>query len=71
LLVPGRAARRWMNVTTDSGREMDADKIAERLRFNPDLASKLYDTVTPGTTVVLTDHAVVRDASGNKAIFQN
>ena len=71
LLVPGRAARRWMNVTTDSGREMDAEKIAARLRFNPDLASKLYDTVTPGTTVVLTDHAVVRDASGNKAIFQN
>jgi hypothetical protein len=71
LLVPGRAARRWMNVTTDSGLEMDAEKIAARLRFNPDLASKLYDTVTPGTTVVLTDHAVVRDASGNKAIFQN
>jgi L,D-transpeptidase catalytic domain len=71
LLVPGRAARRWMNVTSDSGREMDADKIAERLRFNPDLASKLYDTITPGTTVVLTDHAVVRDASRNKAIFQN
>jgi hypothetical protein len=71
LLVPGRAARRWMNVTTDSGREMDAEKIAARLRFNPDLASKLYDTITPGTTVVLTDHAVVRDASRNKAIFQN
>jgi hypothetical protein len=71
LLVPGRAARRWMNVTTDSGREMDADKIAARLRFNRDLATKLYDTITPGTTVVLTDHAVVRDASRNKAIFQN
>jgi hypothetical protein len=71
LLVPGRAARRWMNVTTDSGREMDADKIAARLRFNPELATKLYDTITPGTTVVLTDHAIVRDASRNKAIFQN
>jgi hypothetical protein len=71
LLVPGRAARRWMNVTTDSGREMDAEKIAARLRFNPDLASKLYDTIRPGTTVVLTDNAVVRDASSSKAIFQN
>jgi L,D-transpeptidase catalytic domain len=71
LLVPGRAARRWMNVTTDSGREMDADKIAARLRFNPELATKLYDTITPGTTVVLTDHAVVRDARSSKAIFQN
>jgi hypothetical protein len=71
LLVPGRAARRWMNVTTDSEREMDADKIAARLRFNPELATKLYDTITPGTTVVLTDHAVVRDASRSKAIFEN
>jgi hypothetical protein len=60
-----------MNVTTDSGRGVDADKIAARLRFNPDFASKLYDTITPGTTVILTDHAVVRDASRNKTIFQN
>jgi hypothetical protein len=58
LLAPGRAARRWMNVTTDSGREMNADKIAARRRFNPDLAIKLYDTITPGTTVVLAEHAV-------------
>jgi hypothetical protein len=70
-LAPGRAARRWMNVTTDSGREMDADKIATRLRFNPDLAIKLYDTITPGTAVVLTDHVVVRNVSRGATIFQN
>jgi lipoprotein-anchoring transpeptidase ErfK/SrfK len=71
LLAPGRAARRWMNVTTASGRDVDADKIASRLRFNSDLAIKLYDTITPGTTVVLTDHAVVRNANRGAAIFQN
>jgi hypothetical protein len=60
-----------MSVTTDSGREIDADKIAARLRFNPDFAIKLYDIITPGTTVILTDHAVVRDANRNAAIFQN
>jgi hypothetical protein len=70
-LAPGRAARRWMNVTTTSGRAVDADKIAARLRFNPDFASKLYDIITPGTTVILTDHAVVRDAGRGKTIFQN
>jgi L,D-transpeptidase catalytic domain len=70
-LVPGRAARRWMNVTTVSGRDIDADKIAARLRFNPDFATKLYDTINPGTTVILTDHAVVRNASRDAAIFQN
>ena len=71
LLVPGRAARRWMNVTTVSSPPIDADKIAARLRFNPDLANKLYDTITPGTTVVLTDHAVVRNANRKAEIFQN
>jgi L,D-transpeptidase catalytic domain len=70
-LAPGRAARRWMSVTTDSGREIDADKIAARLRFSPDLATKLYDTIAPGTTVILTDHAVVRNANRSAAIFQN
>jgi lipoprotein-anchoring transpeptidase ErfK/SrfK len=70
-LAPGRAARRWMNVTTNSGRDVDADKIAARLRFNPDFATKLYDTITPGTTVILTDHAVVRNANRGTAIFQN
>jgi L,D-transpeptidase catalytic domain len=70
-LAPGRAARRWMNVTTDSGRDVDADKIATRLRFSPDFATKLYDTITPGTTVILTDRAVVRNADRSAAIFQN
>jgi hypothetical protein len=60
-----------MNVTTDSSPQIDTDKIAARLRFNPALALKLYDAITPGTTVVLTDHAIVRDANRSKAIFQN
>jgi hypothetical protein len=60
-----------MNMTTDSGRSIDADKIAARLRFNPDFATKLYDTISPGTTVILADHAVVRDVNRNAAILQN
>jgi hypothetical protein len=70
-LVPGREARRWMSVTTDSGRNVPAEKMAARLRLNPEFAAKLYDTITPGTTVVLTDHAVIRDGSRSKAIFEN
>lgn len=30
-----------------------------------------HGTITAGTTVILTDHAVVRDAGRNKTIFQN
>ena len=42
-LAPGREARRWMSVTS-SGRSVDAEKIASRLRINPEFADKVYDT---------------------------
>ena len=58
-LAPGRAARRWMTVTS-SGRRADAEKIASRLRINPEFAGKVYDTLAPGTTVIITDQPVVR-----------
>src|SRR5438552_1071739 len=58
-LAPGRAARRWMTVTS-KGRSVPAEKIAARLRLNPEFAHKVYDTIEPGTTVVITDQPVVR-----------
>jgi len=67
-LAPGREARRWMSVTS-VGRPVDAEKIASRLRVNPEFASKVYDTITPGTTVIITDRPVVRE-SGNAAILE-
>jgi hypothetical protein len=67
-LAPGRAARKWMTVTS-GGRRTDADKIASRLRINPEFATKVYDTLTPGTTVIITDQPVVR-SRGNAAILQ-
>ena len=66
-LAPGRAARKWMTVTS-SGRSVPADKIAERLRINPEFATKVYDTLTPGTTVIITDQPVVRKR-GNAAVL--
>lgn len=59
-LAPGREARRWASVTS-SGRRVDADAIASRLRVNPDFAAKVYDTIAPGTTVIITDQPVVRN----------
>ena len=67
-LAPGRAARKWMTVTS-SGRSVPADKLAERLRVNPEFASKVYDTLTPGTTVIITDQPVVRNR-GKAAILE-
>lgn len=67
--APGRRAKRWSGVTPD-GSGSDPDKIASRLRFSPEFAGKLYDTVAPGTTVIVTDQPAVRDR-GNLGIFEN
>jgi hypothetical protein len=65
----GRKARKWMRVTSE-GRPVDADDIAKRLRFNPEFATKLYDTVSPGTTVIITDLPMVRTGTSRPAIFE-
>lgn len=67
-LAPGRAARKWMTVTS-SGRSVPADKIASRLRVNPEFAAKVYDALTPGTTVIITDQPVVR-SRGKAAVLE-
>src|SRR5437762_3701697 len=68
-LAPGRAGRRWMSVTS-SGRRVEAEKIASRLRINPEFAHKVYDTIEPGTTVIITDQPVVRSRR-NAAIIES
>jgi hypothetical protein len=67
-LAPGRAARKWMTVTS-RGRSVPAEKLAERLRVNPEFANKVYDTIEPGTTVIITDQPVVRNR-GKTAILE-
>jgi hypothetical protein len=68
-LAPGRQARPWMSVTS-KGRRVAAEKIAERLRMNPEFAGKVYDVLAPGTTVIVTDQPIVRNR-GNAAIFED
>jgi hypothetical protein len=68
-LVPGRNALRWMNVTT-SGRGPSSDQISKRLRINPEFAGKIYETVEPGTTVIITDQPVIRSRK-NAAILES
>ena len=41
----------------------------ERLRVNPEFAAKVYDTLTPGTTVIITDQPVVR-SRGKAAVLE-
>ena len=61
-LAPGRAARRWISVS-NSGRGSNPESLASRLRMNPEFAHKVYDTLAPGATVIITDKPVVRSRS--------
>jgi hypothetical protein len=67
-LVPGREGRKWMRVASE-GRGSNADSIAARLHMNPEFATKLYDTIAPGTTVIITDQPVVRKANQAASVF--
>src|SRR5947199_7515172 len=67
-LAPEREAGRWMRVTGE-GRPVEADEIASRIRFNTEFAQKLADELKPGTTVIVTDHRVVRDPTADSTYF--
>ena len=71
-LAPGREARKWMRVASDpSGPRVDSDQLASRVHLNPEFAIKLADTVAPGTTVIVTDQAVVRKPVIDSTVFEN
>ena len=62
-LAPGRPARKWMNVQSDTAhRGVDAGELAKRVRISPEFAGKVYDLLTPGATIIVTDHPAVRKA---------
>src|SRR6516225_7082809 len=67
-LAPGREARRWMRVTSQ-GRPVEAEQLASRIHFNPEFAQKLADEIKPGTTVIVTDQPVVRNAVPDSTYF--
>ncbi len=68
-LAPGRAARRWMSVSGGGRGGDDFGKTMARLSINPEFANKVYDTITPGTTVIITDQHAVRGS--NAAILED
>jgi hypothetical protein len=67
-LAPGREARRWMRVDSE-GRAVETERLASRLRFNPEFAQKVTDEIKPGTTVVVTDQPVVRKPKSDSTFF--
>jgi hypothetical protein len=69
-LVPGRPARIWMNVQSDAAsRNVEVSALAKRVRISPEFAGKVYDTLKPGATIIMTDQPAVRKASRDFTIL--
>ena len=68
-LVPGKAGAQVDDRDEQWPAVLMLTKSASRLRINPEFAGKVYDTITPGTTVIITDQPVVRKR-GNTAVLE-
>jgi lipoprotein-anchoring transpeptidase ErfK/SrfK len=66
ILVPGRPSHRWMRVDLldPNGKQAIPDP-AERVHLPPAFAAALYDALTPGTTLLVTDRAVTPQTTGS------
>ncbi|MBU3666316.1 MAG: L,D-transpeptidase [Chthoniobacterales bacterium] len=69
--APGRPGRKWMRVSSEKGPRIDANDLGRRVRVNPVFASKVYDIIAPGTTVLVTDDPVARKIKADFTILTN
>lgn len=61
ILAPFRAARSWMTVASDSPKNSSSfDDLAKRIRTSPDFATRVYDLMVPGTTLIVTDEPAAK-----------
>ncbi len=64
--VPDRPGHRWMAVKTEGNATLD--DLARRLRVPREFAAKVYDIVSPGTTIVVTDAPALPPSSADHAV---
>jgi hypothetical protein len=65
--VPNRPAHRWMAVRTEGNTTLE--DIGRRVHVSSDFAEKIYDIVSPGTTIVVTDAPATRSSSTSNSVF--
>ncbi len=66
--APGREGRRWMNV---SDKDVTSRDLESRIAVSPEFASKIYDVLSPGATIIVTDQPAVRKANRDFTILAN
>jgi len=70
--VPFRRARNWMAfASTGATPGASVEDLRRRLDTNPDFAAKLYDLLSPGTTIIVTDEPAIRKQVRDFAILTN
>lgn len=67
----GRPGLKWMRVSSGKGPRIDAGALGRRVRVNPEFAAKVYEAISPGTTVIVTDDPVARKMNRNLTILNN
>ena len=65
--VPGSPSHKWMAMRT--GGDTTLEDLSRRVRISPEFAQKVYDIVSPGTTIVVTDAAALRSSPSVHAIL--
>ena len=65
--VPGRPGHRWMAVRTEGGTTLE--DLGQRVHVAPAFAEKVYDIVSPGTTIVVTDALALRPLPSAHSVF--
>ena len=61
-LLPDRPHRRWLRVHGEGEPDEDPARLAGALVVAPGFARAVYDAMTPGTSVVITDEGLGREA---------
>jgi hypothetical protein len=67
LNVLGRVGHRGMAVRTEGNTTLE--DIGRRVHVSSDFAEKIYDIVSPGTTIVVTDAPATRSSSASNSVF--
>ncbi|HEX7518625.1 MAG TPA: L,D-transpeptidase family protein, partial [Chthoniobacterales bacterium] len=65
--VHGRPGHQWMAVKTEG--KITLSDLGRRVRVAPEFAEKVYDVVSPGTTIVITDAPALRPSPSNRAVL--
>jgi hypothetical protein len=58
-----------MTVKTDTTENASLHDLARRVHMAPDFAARVYDVVTPGTTIVVTDAPALPISSSHREVL--